>query len=289
MPDIWSGLGVEISKKSEGEWLYQVGGETRGPLPMQVIAQKLINGEIGLRTFVAREGGEFHPISQVAAFAQHITEAKKQVHKRAAAKMRRLMLIFAFPAIALLSVAGYFVWVELAQNRAEAMRVAKAKQAELEAKRKKAEALPDMGLVALVSLGSEDTVKISKHTGRKKNPNRKTGTFGITNRANEPEEMVQQCMLSQGAILGTLKKNLAKINVCVEDERSRDTQGQMPSTLELEFIVQTSGKVTDFALKDRHYRVGPLNNCLIKVFNTIKFPASNGANCPVSLPIKIGK
>lgn len=288
MPDIWSGIGTDISQKSEGEWLYKVGGETRGPLPMQVLAQKLIKGEIDISTQVAREDGDFHPVSRVAAFAPHITEAKKQASRRGAAKMRRLVLMLALPAIAILSVAGYFVWVELGKNRDAAAREARAKQAALALQRQKAEALPDMGLVALVSLGTEDTVKIRAHPGAKK-PGVKKPTATGTAQPPEPEEMVQQCKLSQADILGTLKKNLAKINVCVEDERSRDTQGLLPPTLELDFVVQTSGKVTDFALSDRHYRVGPLNNCLIKAFNTIQFPDSKGANCPVSIPIKIGK
>jgi hypothetical protein len=257
---------------------------------MQVLAQKLIKGEIDINTQVAREEGEFHPISRVAAFAPHVTEAKKQAHRRGAAKMRRLVLMLAIPAIAVLSVAGYFVWVEFGKNREAALREAHAKQEALALQRHKAEALPDMGLVALVSLGTEDTVKIHAHPGGKR-PTIKRPTAAAPGQPGQPEadEMVQQCKLSQADILGTLKRNLAKINVCVEDERTRDTQGLLPPALDLDFVVQTTGKVTDFALTDRHYRVGPLNNCLIKAFNTIQFPESKGANCPVSIPIKIGK
>lgn len=287
MPDIWSGIGTDIShKSSEGDWLYKVGDETRGPLPMQAIAQKLINGELAITVLVAREGGEFHPISRIAAFAPHITEAKKHAHKRALAKMRRLVLILTLPALALVSVGGYFVWVELGRRRHVAMIEARAKQEALDRKRKSAEALPDLGLVALVTLGDENTVKIKTHSGPKRPPTKRPNAPG---RPEEPEELVQQCKLSQGDILGTLRKHLAKINICVEDERTRDTQGLLPSTLELEFIVQTNGRVTEFRVGDRHYRTGPLNNCLVKAFNTISFPESKGVNCPVSIPIKIGK
>jgi hypothetical protein len=100
---------------------------------------------------------------------------------------------------------------------------------------------------------------------------------------------VASCKLSQQDIFGTLRKSLAKINVCVEDEKSRDKEGLLPPTLELSFVVQTSGKVVDFEIEDRHYKKGPMNNCMIKAFQTITFPSSNGANCPVSIPIKIGK
>ncbi len=95
------------------------------------------------------------------------------------------------------------------------------------------------------------------------------------------------CKLSEGDIFGTLKKQLAKINVCVEDEKGRDA-ANLPPTLELEFVVKPTGAVTEFHINDRHYRTGPMNNCMIKAFNTIHFPESTGTNCPVTIPIKIG-
>ena len=286
MPDIWSGIGTEISQGHEGEWLYKVAGATRGPLPMQAVAQKLVKGELGLETLVAREGGDFHPISRVAAFAPHITEAKKQAHKRAMARTRRLILMLTVPALLVAAGAVWFIRADLGRKRVAEERARKAAQEAIAEKRRKAESLPDMGLVALVSLGNEDSVKIRQSAA----PKRATAARHEKAAAQaEPEELVQQCKLSQADILGTLKRHLALINVCVEDERSRDTQGLLPPTLELDFIVQTSGKVTEFALTDRHYRTGPLKNCLTKAFNAISFPATNGANCPVTIPIKIGK
>ena len=100
---------------------------------------------------------------------------------------------------------------------------------------------------------------------------------------------MQSCKLTQQDIFGTLRSALGKLNVCVEDEKKRDTQGLLPAALELGFVVKPNGKVVDFAINDRHYRTGPLNNCMIKAFNTITFPGSTGANCPITIPIKIGK
>jgi hypothetical protein len=78
--------------------------------------------------------------------------------------------------------------------------------------------------------------------------------------------------------------------VCVEDEKKRDTQGLLPPTLVLDFVVRASnGTVSDFFIDNRHYRAGPLNNCFVKVFRTIRFRSSGGSNCPVRLPIKIGR
>ena len=289
MPDIWSGIGTEIAQSGHGEWLYKVGGQIRGPLPMQALAQKLVRGEIGLDTQVAREGGDFHPVARVAAFAQHVTEAKKQASKRHAARTRKIVLASTVPAVLVIAVAGWFIVSELGRRKADADHARKAAEEAILLQRKKAEALPDMGLVALVSLGNEDSVKIHQTPPP---PKKTTPTPGKKTPAAarvDTEEMVQTCKLSQGDILVTLKRSLALINVCVEDERSRDTQNLLPSTLELDFVVQTSGRVTDFALTDRHYRKGPLANCLTKAFNAIQFPPSGGANCPVTIPIKIGK
>ncbi len=287
MADIWSGIGVNISSSPGGdEWLYRVGDEMRGPVPFKVVVQKLVAGELNVNTPVAKEGGEFHPIARVAAFAPHVTEAKKQAQKRTLKRIRRLALILALPALAALAGGGYIVYQ--GYQRALAAKEAERRAAEnvLAERRKREAAAPQMKLAALVSLGSEEDVKIHQNPAGKK-PSGHSRTRSHTE--SEPDTMVQQCQLSQAQILGTLRKHLGKINVCVEDEKSRDTQGLLPPSLSLEFVVQTSGKVTEFAINDRHYRKGPLNNCMIKAFKTISFPSSTGANCPVTIPIKIGK
>ncbi len=288
MTDMWSGLGRDLSSAGggvESEWLYRLGSEVRGPVPQQVVAQKLVRGELGLETEVSKEGsGTFHPISRVAAFSQHITEAKKQAQKRAAAKMRRLLLMLALPALAAAGGGGYFVWMGVQKRAAETEAKRQALEKELAQKRAQEASLPQMGLVALVSLGTEEDVKIrssSPSTSSKK-------TTTTKKQEDEPEEMVATCKLSQTDIFGTLKKALGLINVCVQDEKGRDKQGLLPSTLELSFVVTTAGKVVEFEIGDRHYRTGPLKNCLTKVMNGTKFPTSNGANCPVAIPIKIG-
>lgn len=289
MPDIWGNIGLDIpsSGSSEGEWLYKVGGEVRGPMPLAAVADKLVKGEITLDTPVAKEGGDFHPIARVAAFSSFAGEAKKQAQKRSAAKVRKIILLAALPVLAALGGGGYYVFREFQASKAQKEAEARRVTAELEQKRKKEEAVPDIGLVALVSLGTEDEVKIKKHeTGT---PSTKKTTKSKQETREEPEQMVAQCNLSQADIFGTLKRHLAKINVCVEAEKEQDKEGLLPSTLSLSFVVQTSGKVTDFEIEDRHYRKGPMNNCMIKAFNTISFPSSTGANCPVSIPIKIGK
>jgi hypothetical protein len=281
MTDIWSGAGIDIAA-GEGEWLYRVGEEVRGPLPFRTMVDKLLKGEIALKTLVAKEGGEFYPVVNVAAFSPHIPEAKKRAKERAAGKSRRVVLMILLLAVALLSGGGYIVWTEY--EKAHARRLEKEHQAALALAKRREEAkrLGHTELVALVSLGTESDVKIHSAPRR---PVAATNHHEIAGPTEE--EVVSQCKLTQQDIFSTLSRSLGKINVCVEDEKQRNKEG-LPPTLELDFIVLPDGRVSEFKLTDRHFRVGPMNNCMIKAFQTITFPKSNGANCPVTIPIKIG-
>ncbi len=276
MADIWTGIGADIGR-AQGDWLYRLGGEVRGPIPEKALIDKLLRGDIALDTPVAVEGGDFHPILRVAAFRDYVEQAQHLAHKRASAKVRRTV------ALALLVVAaggggvGYYLYQNYLKVQAERTALAKTRADELVRKREDLKKLGDMELVALVSLGSEEDVKISE---RRATPKKKGEV--------ETEQFVSACERGQGEILATLQKHLGKLNVCVVDEKKRDTQGLMPSTLPIEFVVRPDGKVVDFAVGHRHYRTGMLNNCLTRVFQQVRYPSAKGSNCPVSLPINIG-
>ncbi len=285
MSDIWSGIGVDI-KQDEGEWLYRVGAEVRGPLAHRLLVEKLLRGDIALDTMVAREGTQFYELGQVQAFAPYLAKAEQLRDQRQAAERRKHMLLILVPVVVLLVGVGCYMYhlyhVRLQQQRE------RERQQRIELANKPPPPLaPHLGLVALVSLGSESDVMIHHNAPHGKRRGHLGG--GRPHGEEDENEEVQSCKLTQQEIFGTLRASLGKINVCVEDERKRDTQNWLPQSLELEFVVRPSGKVAEFAVTDRHYRTGPMNNCLIKAFNTIIFPSSSGANCPVTIPIKIGK
>ena len=311
MTDIWSNIGAESTTQTNtGEWLYKVGADIRGPVPIDTIAQKLKSGELDLSIEVGKEGGAFHPVISVRAFAEHVKVAKKEANQRKSKKYGRLVLLITIPSLLVAAGAGYLIYDGLKKSEAERLAEALAKEQELAARREQMQKTPEMGLVALVSLGNEDSVKIrqdkpdddgetkakskaktaaggSKVSGSAGSAG-SAGTAGAAPSKPAPTEMVSRCQLSQADIFGTLKRNLASINRCVENERATDSQNLLPSTLELDFVVDTSGKVVDFQINDRHYRTGPLKNCMTKAFSTIVFPPSSGSNCPVTIPIKIG-
>src|SRR6185437_3959957 len=107
MGDIWSGIGTDITR-DEGEWLYKVGTEMRGPMPHRQLVEKLIAGEVDFSTLVAREGAEFHPIRSEAAFAPHLEAAQKARAKREGRKRRKVLMIAIVPVV-LIAAGGVFL------------------------------------------------------------------------------------------------------------------------------------------------------------------------------------
>jgi type II secretory pathway pseudopilin PulG len=316
MVDIWSGIGQNLSQDG-GVWLYRVNGEVRGPLPLQALVDKLALGQIDSRTPVAREGTDFHPLGAVAAFAPHLEGARRSATGRLHKQVRRRRLQAAAVILVLLG-GGALLARQTYRQRQEQTKLQANQQLRAQIEQLRAQAASrvaqatavqrahPMALVALVSLGDASDIRI--HRGKKghaaklhgrgglRSPNRAPAPGGgpgasgaPSTDAAEEEESVQTCGLSQSAIFGTLRASLGKINVCVEDEKTRDKDNLLPPRLSLQFVVRPSGKVVDFVVDDRHFRTGPLNNCLTKAFNTLSFPSSTGANCPVTIPIKIGK
>ena len=295
MTDIWSGVGVDIAKE-DGEWLYQVGTQICGPMPQRQVVEKLLRGELELETPVARAGSEFHPIQQVQAFAPHLAEVRKNQLRRTQRQGNRRFMMLALPVV--LGLVGVGIALRIDFHRRTVVAIRLAQQAAEVRAHAKAGTVDTMHLVALVSLGE---VKIGgampgprrPRAGRPAHVRGGAGAKSIEKVVEhddyEPDEIVSTCQLTQQDIFGTLKLALGKLNVCVDDEKKRDTDGLLPPILELQFVVRPSGKVVDFLLSDRHYRTGPLNNCLVKVFTTIEFPTSNGAACPITIPIKISK
>lgn len=287
MSDIWSGIGNEIAS-ADGEWLYKLGSEIRGPLAESALATKIANGNVPLDSVVAREGGEFHPLRQVAAFADAVAIAQKRI---AAARAKRFGMIAAVALVVLIgggSAAGYVIWQDLERKKAEEIAEAEAERARLAKLENELRNQKAPELVALVSLGAQEDVVIKDAKPKSTRGRRPRGLK--RNGASAPpekEESIASCQLSQGQIFNTLKKHLAKVNVCVEDEKGRDA-ANLPDVLSLEFVVKTDGNVTEFRIQNRHYRSGPMNNCMIKAFRRISFPASSGTNCPVTIPINIG-
>lgn len=322
MSDLWDGLGANINAGSgDGQWLYRTGADMHGPVPQRAIAEKWLAGELTAATPVARQGTEFAPLGQVAAFARFRQPAEDAAAQRLRRAAQRKTLAGALLLAIGLVGAGVLLKQAYGQNEAQERQeqarldkvaadaaLAQAQvQAEAERQAHMAHASAHaMKLVALVSLGTLQDIKITKPTPspksaaatRRRNARHALAAQGAgasdaggptaTDPGPIDDSTVESCQLTQQDIFGTLRQELAKLNVCVEDEKRRDTENLLPKSLELQFVVKSDGRVTEFVVNDRHFRSGPLNNCLVKAFKTIHFPTTQGANCPVTLPIRIG-
>lgn len=287
MADLWSNVGAELAPTGN-DWLYQKDGQVHGPISTEAVAERLLSGAISVKTKVAKEGGEFHPISQIAAFAPHLEELGKKMAKSGASKVRRAIL----GIVLLLGAAGagggyYFKMERDKQNQNRAENAAKA-AADLKKQKEENKKILS-GDVELVALVEFDTAAMTVARAKPKRPPKGKGKqppSGGKEPAGEAEFM-SQCKRSNAEIIGVLTKHLRMINFCVEDEKKRNAAG-LPSMLKLSFVAKPTGSVGDFAILDRHYRTGPMRNCMVKAFRAIRFPPTSGTNCPVTIPIKIG-
>ncbi|MFC1611469.1 hypothetical protein ACFL6C_10955 [Myxococcota bacterium] len=291
MSDIWSGIGLDIAK-AEGEWLFRIGGEIHGPVPQKVVVQKLLRGEIAPNTPVAKEGGDFYPIAQVKIFVPHVQQAKKLAAKRAAAKVRKVLLGVVALVIAGGGVAGYFVYQAHLAAKAKAEQERKAKLAALENQRKKFESDADLALVALVTVNEAD-IKMGGRRPRRSYDRRDKRKDKDKDKDKDKAPLegldASSCQRPRGTILSPLLKHAAQLTVCVNEMRKSQPGVSMPDRLNIEFVVRPDGKVSNFAVLDRHYRTGLLKNCMTKVFIRVRYPAAEGSNCPVELPLTLPK
>lgn len=305
------------SPTTEPLWLYKIGANIHGPVSKQVIIDKWLQGELNASSLVARQGTDFAALGQVAAFASQHQAAQDAANARVRRSAYRQLS--AAVAVLLLVVVGVSAVMyrsyqqRIAQQEAAAQSARKAVEqaaqkrleAQAEAKRQAdlaQVASSNLPLVALVSLGTEHDVHITQPTGPKKSRDRvrrrrkkHTRAESTTTDADADDaasasagdDFVETCQLSQQDIFSTLHDQLAKLNVCIQDEKRQDTQHLLPPTLKLQFVVHASGHVSELNIDDPHFHTGRLNNCLTKAFHTIVFKRTSGADCPITIPIRI--
>ncbi len=288
MGDIWSNVGASLPSTSQ-DWLYQLDGQIHGPVPKEKIVQKLLAGDLDAKTLIAREGGEFHSLSQVAAFAPHLEELGDKLDEAASKSKRNAIIVVILVLLGAGGGLGFYLKTAADAKGEQLVAEHAAAQAKLDEEAKQRKALLDNDNVELVALVSfdESAMKVGGTAPvRTRRPKGPKGTGPKGGRDVEPP-MMSSCQRSTGEILNVLKKHLRNINTCVQAEKSRDP-GNLPATLKLSFVAKPDGKVGDFNILDRHYKTGPMRNCMIKTFRMVKYPPTGGSNCPVTIPIKIG-
>jgi hypothetical protein len=120
MSDIWNDLGADIKQGSgRDEWLYRVKGQVNGPVAKRVVVDKLLSGELSVDgTEVAREGGDFYPISQVRRFSDDIQEAQKRAASRSKSRAKKILAGIVAAVLVGGAGVGYFIFMEIEKGRA---------------------------------------------------------------------------------------------------------------------------------------------------------------------------
>ena len=228
MADIWGGIGVSIGD-SKGDWFYRLNHEIRGPVGYQALVDKLLAGEINLTTEVSRDGATYFPLAQVKAFAPHLEEASHTQVRRITRRSNLRLALLTVPVLAALVALAVVLKHNYAHHQKESQQAAKLALAK--AQPPSPESLSKLHLVALVSLGTESDVKITntgagkhlRHGKKRKHTKNADGPGPVDD--YEPEETVSTCQLTQQDIFGTLRNQLNKLNVCVEDEKKARHRG----------------------------------------------------------------
>ncbi|MFA6034440.1 MAG: AgmX/PglI C-terminal domain-containing protein [Myxococcota bacterium] len=150
----------------------------------------------------------------------------------------------------------------------------------------------------LVSLGLRKQVKeddkkretSAAAAAAKKDRKQKASDTGTKVAANdEPKDglKTEGSELSDADVFKIIQKNISTLFVCLREElkRTPDLRGQ----LELEFIIDNSGRVAGASIDDSRFREGPLHTCFLEKLGGWKFPQFSGERRVVKYPFFIGK
>ncbi len=119
------------------------------------------------------EGGEWHPIAQVAAFEPHVRIYTEKQTKKSSTVFKRVALLLGVLVLIAAGIAGYWLFIENEHEKVLADVARLRSETDLERQRVSFENQKQMSLVALVSLDeSKIVVKNKEGAGRSRTPAR---------------------------------------------------------------------------------------------------------------------
>lgn len=277
------------------QWLYRSDGRVYGPLSADELAMKLIDGRIPPDVYAAVEGtNDFHPITRFEAFRAPLEDLDESLRKR----RYRVESFRWFLAVGLLAVCGGSSVMMVAEAREELVeKQGTDHQRAVEARRVLDQKILARELKQPVPLVTEPMLEHARAQARERALASKRATAKEAkrnrkrskSRASSGATVVDSCKLEQRDVLRTLKKGLGKINWCVEREKGRNPEGVLPESLPVSFVVRPNGDIIQFRVEDADFRQSVLGKCLKKAFRAVRFPAREGTDCPINLPIRIRK
>jgi hypothetical protein len=97
---------------------------------------------------------------------------------------------------------------------------------------------------------------------------------------------MSQCERGQQEIMTYIQARFPALNRCLQAERARTPNVDMPPALPIAFVVAPSGMIERVAVNHRFFQSGPLFDCVVKAMSGRMAPSS-GAACPAMFELNL--
>lgn len=268
-----------VEARSRERWVFKLGQELYGPVPAEVLEEKLRSGEIGPETLVAREQGPFAPIGAVEPFVRLAAELAAQRQSRALAQRRRRRLALGLAACAALFAVGG--WIARAAIRSPLDRH--------ELRALTIEALP-MVVRAVAPQEEAEEIEWTPDAAQKRpssTPPRPAPAAPTALREAPPpgDEIAVETRYDAAAIEGVVARNRARLLPCIRRQAESDPafRGELPLT----FVVGNDGRVARLWVERAGYRRGALHDCLFEEMRRWEFPTFEGQRPAIALRFRV--
>lgn len=317
-----AGVGEEAAEADpkEGEWLFMQDEVVLGPVSAAVLIQRIEQGELEPDSRVGREAGKWRPLKSVPYFKEILTRAEsrrqaiqEQHDREARLKQQGLIRMSTVAAIALMpillgAVAGRTVMIERPWDTADEWLQQPPPLVDLPPQPKKPPAALDRKLDKKkdepkdenagddsssddAKAGDADDKKDTTKRRRTKKPRGKKddGKKPVVKKDKPApsDDGKVFATLTQKQVMKGLGKAQSSIGRCLKTEIARNPS--MPSRVTLMFTITETGKATNFKVKERSLRKGPLATCLNKSIMKLRWPKFTGERKNVELPLSVNK
>ncbi|WP_373045149.1 AgmX/PglI C-terminal domain-containing protein [Vulgatibacter sp.] len=282
-----------------GDWLFQHDGMLYGPVPGQLLFDKIESGTIGPDTPVARDGEPFRRIGDEPAFAVQVARAaarirvETQAREQARRRKRRRIAWLASMAVAALLLAGGAVrlvlWAEGAGLFAPDEEALAALQIQVSLPTFRVEPVGAAAQEELLDyLEPEGEAAGGKSGARAAAGKRRTGRQGATATVAAPERdgLVVEASYDQAAIQTVLAREQRTLYPCLQEQARNEPsfRGEVP----LSFTIDNAGRVGRIWIDRAGVENGPLFRCFQKKMAAWRFPGFRGERPSISLSFRVG-
>lgn len=301
----------------EGEWLFKQDEVVLGPVSAAVLIQRIQQGELEPYTPVGRNASSWRSLKSVAYFAEILAVAEKrkraiaeQKAREARQKRQRLIRMTTAAGILLMpmllgAVAGRAVMIARPWDTADEWLERPPPLVDLPPKPKAAPPPPPKDDQPADDdkddEGKDDEDSVEEGKDDKKQKTRRSRRRGRRSRggsakADKPDDKKPDPKptkrpdkvldtLTQKQVMAGLGKGKGGIGRCLKTEMARNPE--MPPRITLMFTIKENGRATNFKLKQRSVRKGPLATCMNKVVSGLRWPKFTGERKNVELPLSV--